>query len=290
MAPGPPSPVALPVTLLETLDRARELGFLGPGPVARHVDHALGFDRALRWALAIAVDRPAGNAGEGPATDAGGGSRFGGPAGAVMAEGGGGDPPGRLVDLGSGGGVPGLVLASTQPEWDVTLLDANARRCELLEEAVRRLGWTQRVTVRNERAELTGRQHGVRGTFTVATARSFGTPPVTAECAAPLLVVGGCLVTSEPPASGRGPGQPGLPASPPLGDRLTEPPEPAGTAAGSPLVGPGRRWPAEGLAELGMVPLLPYRSGFAYQVVRQAALCPERYPRRVGVPAKRPLF
>ena len=31
------------------------------------------------------------------------------------------------------------------------------------------------------------------------TARSFGPPAATAECAAPLLAVGGLLVVSEPP-------------------------------------------------------------------------------------------
>jgi hypothetical protein len=28
----------------------------------------------------------------------------------------------------------------------------------------------------------------------------------------------------------------------------------------------------------------------AYQIMLQVAACPERFPRRVGIPAKRPLF
>jgi len=50
------------------------------------------------------------------------------------------------------------------------------------------------------------------------------------------------------------------------------------------------RWPVEGLAPLGLVPEIELRDGFGFAVLRQRTLCPDRYPRRVGIPAKRPLF
>ena len=31
-------------------------------------------------------------------------------------------------------------------------------------------------------------------------------------------------------------------------------------------------------------------AGASYQVVRQASPCPDRFPRRTGIPTKRPLF
>ena len=109
-----------------------------------------------------------------------------------------------------------------------------------------------------------------------ADARSFGRPAVTAECAAPFLVAGGALVVSEPP--------------PPLGSAPDEGPSYAvARAAGSHEV--AARWPPPALTELGFGPATEWRArGYGYVVLRLESLCAERYPRRNGIPAKRPLF
>ena len=39
---------------------------------------------------------------------------------------------GPVVDVGSGGGAPGIPLAAVLPEREVTLLEANGRKCEFL--------------------------------------------------------------------------------------------------------------------------------------------------------------
>jgi 16S rRNA (guanine527-N7)-methyltransferase len=164
--------------------------------------------------------------------------------------------PTRVLDLGSGGGLPGLIVALEWPRATVVLLEASVRRCAHLRRAVEGAGLADRVEVLQARAEEAGRDPGQRGTFDVVVARSFGAPAVTAECAAPFLAVGGHLVVSEPPAP-----PPGI-----------------------------ERWPVGGLAELGMAPERAVSAEFHFQLVRQVAPCPDRYPRRVGIPAKRPLF
>jgi 16S rRNA (guanine527-N7)-methyltransferase len=159
------------------------------------------------------------------------------------------------VDLGTGGGVPGLVLACAWPGSSWVLVEAHRRRASFLEEAAAQLGCAGRVQVLAERAEVVGRAPAHRGAAPLVVARSFGPPGVTAECAAPLLAVGGALVVSEPPG------------------------------------GDGARWPVSGLARLGAVPERSVHSAKGtFQVIRQTTRCPDRYPRRVGVPAKRPLF
>ena len=161
-------------------------------------------------------------------------------------------PAGSLVvDLGSGGGVPGLVVAEARPDLRVVLLDAMEKRTALLRDAVAAMGVEDRVEVMTGRAEVVGRDPGVRGTAAAVTARSFGPPATTAECAAPLLSVGGILVVSEPPS------------------------------------GPDR-WPADGLSELGLADSSMAVSGM--RVLTQLRPCGDRYPRRDGLPAKRPLF
>ncbi len=170
----------------------------------------------------------------------------------------GGPPPDRFLDLGSGGGLPGLVIAALLPDATGLLLDSNGRRCRFLEESVAGLGWDGRLTVACVRAEEAGHQADLRGSFTAVVARSFGPPAVVAECAAPFLEIGGVLVVSEPPPDG------------PEAD--------------------GRRWPADGLASLGLAFQAVERDRYGYAVLHQVAACPDRYPRRTGVPAKRPLW
>lgn len=48
-------------------------------------------------------------------------------------------PEGRLCDLGSGAGFPGLALKLILPDWQVTLIESNSRKCAFLSEAVRAL-------------------------------------------------------------------------------------------------------------------------------------------------------
>jgi 16S rRNA (guanine527-N7)-methyltransferase len=190
-----------------------------------------------------------------------------------------GPAPPVLLDLGSGGGLPGLVVATRWPEATLVLLDAQGRRTAFLSDAVRRLGLEARVSVRQDRAETAGRDPDARGSFDGVLARSFGRPAVVAECAAPLLKPGGWLVVSEPPGGSPG----GSPA---------HPPESAPVFAADPAVdpSPAPRWPADPLRQLGLVPEQLLHEEFDYQTLRQADPCPDRFPRRDGVPAKRPLF
>jgi 16S rRNA (guanine527-N7)-methyltransferase len=197
------------VGLVSVLDKARHLGFLGPGPIEAHIDHAGGFAQAH----------------EGPA-------------------------PRRALDLGSGGGLPGLVLALTWPESTWWLLDANERRSAFLLESLEVLGLTGRARVLHGRAEVLGRDGEFRHSMDLVTARSFGPPAVVAECAAPFLVVGGQLLVSEPPD-------------------------------------PSDRWDADGLRQVGLKSI---NQAFGCRILRQETLCPDRFPRRVGIPGKRPLF
>ena len=112
------------------------------------------------------------------------------------------------MDLGSGAGIPSLPLALAWPDTRLLLVEANGRRARFLTQAVHRLGLGGRVVVRAERAEAVGREPGERGSHDAVVARGFGLPAVTAECAAPLLGVGGRLLTAEPPDERSWPAEP----------------------------------------------------------------------------------
>lgn len=163
---------------------------------------------------------------------------------------------GRFLDLGSGGGIPGLVLLSAWPDASGALVESQRRRCVMLETSARELGIEGRAVVACGRAEELARRPDLRQAHDLVVARAFGMPATTAECAAGFLRPGGRLVVSEPPG----------PA-----DR--------------------KRWPAEGLAELGLVgPEIVRRRGGSFAVMRQAEGTGDRWPRRPGIPGKRPLW
>jgi 16S rRNA (guanine527-N7)-methyltransferase len=168
-----------------------------------------------------------------------------------------GSHPSSVIDIGTGGGIPGLVLASCWPETRVVLMDANERRTAFLQEVVD--GWAGggHCQVVRGRAEELGREEDLRELFDAVTSRSFGPPAATAECGSPFLAVGGSMVVSEPPDTD-----------------LRE------------------RWPTPDLAQLGLAPVATLRpvERFGYQVLTKVEALDSRYPRRVGVPVKRPLF
>jgi 16S rRNA (guanine527-N7)-methyltransferase len=201
--------------LTAILEEAQRLGFLGPGPVDRHVAHA----------LAMAACLP-------------GDAR-------------------RGLDLGSGGGVPGLVLAAACSGLEIVLLDAKERRCRFLRHAVTALDLVSRAEVVEARAEEAARRPDLRERMDVVVARSFSLPAVTAECATGFLRPGGHLIVSEPPEGAE--------------------------AAGC-------RWPEDALDTLGFGPAALCGGGAGAFAVLEKRRSEERWPRRVGVPSKRPLW
>lgn len=164
--------------------------------------------------------------------------------------------PRRALDLGSGGGVPGLVLSETWTSAEIVLLDGSVRRASFLRKVVSDCALEGRVSVVGTRAETAGHDAEWREGFDLVVARSFGPPGVTAECGSPFLREGGWLVVSEPPDEAE------------LGGRCAE----------------------DGLAMVGLSPALQIVRAFRYAAFQRVGSCPAAYPRRLGVPNRRPLF
>ena len=91
---------------------------------------------------------------------------------------------GPLIDVGSGGGSPGIPLASALPDCEVTLLDAEQRKCDFLRR------WAPpNVEVVWGRAEEQPTEH-----WGVALAKALAQPPVAAELCLPLVRTGGAAI------------------------------------------------------------------------------------------------
>lgn len=165
-----------------------------------------------------------------------------------------------LIDIGAGAGFPGLPLKIARPEWHVTLLEATRKKTEFLDHIVDALGLTD-VEVVWARAEEAGQDPASRGRFDLAVARAVADLAVLAEYALPLLCVGGRFVAQKG----------------------TDPHDEVRDAAAA-------------MATLGgyHVDTIPYRlpgldEPLHLVVLEKLAATPDAYPRRPGMPEKRPL-
>lgn len=166
----------------------------------------------------------------------------------------------RLIDIGSGAGFPGLPLKIVNPAWQVTLVEATRKKTAFLEHLVAVLG-LEGVEVVWARAEELGRDPRYREQFDLATARAVAELAVLVEYALPLVRVGGRFVAQK-------------------GAEVAEELEHARGAI-----------ELLGGAHVDTVPyVLPRVDGPLHLVViEKVAPTPAQYPRRPGMPGKRPL-
>jgi 16S rRNA (guanine527-N7)-methyltransferase len=164
------------------------------------------------------------------------------------------------VDVGSGAGFPGLPLRIAFPSLTMVLIEATAKKARFLDHLVALLGLSG-VMVLPSRAEEAARDPAHRHAYDLAVARALAPLPVALELCLPFVRPGGRLI---------------LPRGSDLGAQLED-----GRAAAWELG--ARLEPPIPLA----VPALP--AGRTLVVAEKIRLTDERYPRRTGVAAKRPL-
>jgi 16S rRNA (guanine527-N7)-methyltransferase len=163
----------------------------------------------------------------------------------------------RLVDVGSGAGLPGIPIKIARPDLDVTLIESDQAKAAFLVHACAALG-LERVEVVARRAEEAGHDPRLREAFDVAVARALAPLPVLVELCLPLVRVGGRLLAQK-----------------------TEAEDPTAAARAIRLLG----------GELSGVHAAPSvaRSSGTIVVIEKLRPTPSLYPRRAGVPARRPL-
>lgn len=164
-----------------------------------------------------------------------------------------------IIDIGSGAGFPGLVLAAALPHSRVDLLESSGRKCEVIERLAQR-ALLNNARVIQVRAEEWGASAG-REAYDAASARAVAAQAVVLEYAAPLLRVGGTLVSWKGARDEREERDAAAAASL-LGFRLCE------VRSVAPFTGVRER---------------------KLHVYTKTVATPGRFPRRPGVASKRPL-
>ena len=163
----------------------------------------------------------------------------------------------RLVDVGSGGGLPGLPLKIARPSLEVTLVEADQAKAAFLVQACASLD-LEGVEVLARRAEEVGHDERYRESFDVAVARAVAPTPVLVELCLPLVRVGGRLLAQK-----------------------TDQEELASARRAIELLGGS-------LERIAAAPSA-LRSSGTVVVISKIRPTPQEYPRRPGVPNRRPL-
>ena len=97
----------------------------------------------------------------------------------------------RVIDIGTGCGFPGLAIAIAFQNTQVTLVDSVNKKTNAIQAIVKALNLNKRVSILNERAEITGQTDAYRGNYDLATARAVSSLDVVAEYLVPFLNVQG---------------------------------------------------------------------------------------------------
>lgn len=161
-----------------------------------------------------------------------------------------------VIDVGSGAGFPGMVLKVFRPDLKITLADALKKRCLFLERLCKELEIND-MEILWGRAEDLARQNAYRESFDFSTARAVASMPVLLEYCTPFLKPGGNFLAMK-----------GKEESACLNRALKE-------------------------LNCTLEKDIPYSLGREERrllIVKKTALMSDKYPRRPGMPEKRPLI
>lgn len=165
----------------------------------------------------------------------------------------------NLIDLGTGGGLPGIPIKIIRPDLIITLLDSNRKKALFLKEAIDTLGLKE-VSVINKRAEEIAQEVEHREKYSYVFCRAVAKMAVLAELALPLLTNGGEAVFYKGPGGE---------------DELEKAEQAIATCGGV----------------LKNVEHYSLKTGEVRKlyIIKKTKNTPGKYPRKPGVPGKKPI-
>ena len=166
----------------------------------------------------------------------------------------------RLIDVGTGAGFPGIPLLIYDPSIKVALLDSLEKRLKFLQAAVKQLQLPE-VSFEHMRAEDAGRNKKLRGQFDVAVSRAVARLSVLAEYCLPLVKKDGFFIALKGSR---------------YKEEITEAEEAVRILGGN-------------LTSVKEFELPGLNDERAVIVIRKIKDTPPAYPRKAGLPAKKPL-
>jgi 16S rRNA (guanine527-N7)-methyltransferase len=170
------------------------------------------------------------------------------------------DGRGRIIDVGSGAGFPGIPLKLVLEALDIVYLEATRKKANFLNWACASLK-LEHTKVVNGRAEESGHDPNLREAFDIAVARALGQLAVVLELTLPFCRIGGLLLMPRGKEAERDASE-ALKVAEKLGGEIISVDISPADKIGSPT---------------------------RIVKVRKSKATPGKYPRRAGIPGKRPL-
>ena len=171
-----------------------------------------------------------------------------------------GDTRPKVIDVGTGGGVPGVPLRIAFPGIRLSLLEATAKKAAFLRHLQDRLK-LEDTEIITGRAEKVAHDTRYRERFDLVLSRAVALLPTLAELTLPFCAVGGSVVLHK------------------KGDIEEE----IAQASGAIDTLGGK------LREVKTVDLPEFPDQRQLVVIDKVSITPEKYPRRPGIPKKRPI-
>ena len=163
-----------------------------------------------------------------------------------------------VCDVGTGAGFPGVVIAALYPEKRLTLIDSLAKRLAVIKELAAEAG-IDNIRLIHARAEDAGRDPDLRERFDLVTARAVAKLSVLAELALPLVRKGGTFAAFKGAS---------------CKEEAKEAEKAANISGSQSIV----------IQDAGVK-----GTRHVFAVMKKVRKTPEKYPRKAGEPARKPL-
>lgn len=169
-------------------------------------------------------------------------------------------PAAKLIDVGAGAGFPGIPIKIARPEMSLTLLEATKKKCDFLEAMIDELKLSNAKVV-NARAEDAAHNPIYREQYDVAIARAVAELPTLSEYLLPFVKLGGLAIAMK---------------SKDVQAEIDRAEVAIETLGGQ-------------LKQIVPVNIPGLNEERHLVVIEKISAAPENYPRRAGMPLKRPL-
>ncbi len=166
----------------------------------------------------------------------------------------------RLIDVGTGAGIPGIPLKIVFPDIKLVLLEATAKKAAFLRHITQKLGLDD-VEIVVGRAEEVAHQAQYRERFDLVLSRAVAPLPTLVELTLPFCALGGSFIAQK---------------------KGTIDEEISRASKAIAMLGVSLR-------EVKRVDLDEFADERYLVVIDKVSPTPEQYPRRPGIPAKRPM-